>query len=173
MIAELVPELIQTLVLLSDIFIIAVLLVRFGDIRNGYIARLNRLFEKHSYTFAFLVALTATLGSLFYSEIMGYDPCLLCWYQRIMMYPLTIIFGAAILFKRKDVHFYTVPMSVIGGIIAIYHYYTQLFPEGATCIIDSTVDCAAKYTLAYGYITIPVMAITGFALIIMFSFWRR
>ena len=120
---------------------------------------------------AFLSAALATSGSLFYSQIMGYDPCLLCWWQRIFMYPLVLLTPIALYFRDKYIVRYVVPMSVIGGGIAIAHYIQQL-TQVAMC--GGTTSCAVKYTFHYGYITIPVMALTSFALTIVFiSNWAR
>src|SRR3972149_7646759 len=69
-----------------------------------------------------IVALTATLGSLYFSEVAGFEPCKLCWLQRIFMYPLVIILGTAYLRKLKDTWNYVLPLSITGGLIAAYHY---------------------------------------------------
>src|SRR3989338_190832 len=75
---------------------------------------------------AFLVALFATLGSLFYSEIAHYTPCLLCWYQRIFKYPQVFLLGLGLVKRDKNIADYSLLLSVIGGILAAYHYLLQL-----------------------------------------------
>src|SRR3989338_9201466 len=85
-------------------------------------SELLNFFAKHVLVFSFIVALAATLGSLFYSEIAGYEPCKLCWFQRIFMYPQTIIFGLAWLKKDYGIVLYGLVLSSMGALIAGYHY---------------------------------------------------
>jgi len=108
----------------------------------------------------------ATLGSLFYSEGMGFIPCELCWYQRILMYPLVIIYGYAI--YKKDIR-YAFPgllMSGIGILVSTYHYLVQQLPglqeAGQGCGI---VPCNMKYVEFLGFITIPFQALIAFLVI--------
>lgn len=116
---------------------------------------------------AFTVALTATLGSLYLSEIAHFTPCKLCWLQRIFMYPLVIILGTALYKKRQDVAVYVLPLSLVGGLISSYHYYLQMNPQPlAPCSdIGFSVSCSDRFVTSYGYITIPWMALSAFVLI--------
>ena len=136
--------------------------------RKGY----NYMHSKLSKWFlpmAFAVALAATSGSLFYSEIVGWTPCLLCWYQRIMMYPLVVILGIASLRRDKRVGVYVLPLAAIGGLIAAFHYAQQVSSTFAAistgCAAAGGVECTVRYTFSYGYVTIPMMALTGFVTI--------
>ncbi len=113
---------------------------------------------------AFIVALIATSGSLFYSQIAGYTPCKLCWFQRIFMYPLVLLLGIAI-YKKEKIPQYTIPMSIIGGMIAFYHYMIQVTKLTFSC--TEGVECAVRNFFHLGYITIPLMAFTAFLLIII------
>ncbi len=132
-----------------------------------------KLIEDNSLLFAFIVALIATLGSLFYSEIAGYTPCKLCWYQRIFMYPQSILLGIALFKKFKNIFYYVVPLSIIGGIISIYHYIIQRMSYVSSCAADG-VSCTFKYVFHFGYITIPMMALTAFCLIIILTYsWKK
>lgn len=112
-------------------------------------------------------ALLATAGSLFYSEVMEFVPCELCWYQRIFMYPLVIIYGAALLKKDVRIAFSGVILSGIGMFISTYHYLLQKVPAlhdlGAAC---SGPSCTAIYVNYFGFVTIPFMA--GIAFIVIF-----
>lgn len=128
----------------------------------------NHLAHKNGGKIILLVSLVATMGSLFFSEIAGYNPCTLCWYQRIMMYPLVIISAAMIIRKTKDYLYAIAPMALIGLGISGYHYYIQFLPAVLSCIAGG-VNCAAKEFLTYGYITIPMMALTAFAAILTVS----
>lgn len=115
---------------------------------------------------AFIQAIAATSGSLYYSEIKHYTPCVLCWYQRILMYPLIIIIGVGILRKDKKLYQYVLPMSILGTIIAAYHVMLQkgILPESvAPCTLGAA--CTTKYVGYFGFITIPVMSLTAFVVI--------
>ncbi len=115
---------------------------------------------------AWFQAIVATLGSLFFSEVMKFTPCVLCWYQRILMYPLVAILGVGILRKDKDVPYYVLPLSILGLIIAGYHnlLYYKIIPESnAPCI--QGVSCTTKFFAWFGFITIPLLSLTAFTVI--------
>lgn len=116
--------------------------------------------------FAWLVSLIAMLGSLFFSDVMGFVPCTLCWYQRIAMYPLVLIFGIAVWKNRQDVLTYSFPLSIVGMLISIYHLGVQaeIIPEGASPCVQG-VPCSAMYIQWFGFITIPFLSFIAFSLI--------
>lgn len=121
----------------------------------------------------FIVALLATLGSLIYSDVIGYEPCKLCWYQRIFMYPLVLIFGMALWKKHEWIKPYGILLSGIGALIAAFHYLGQIGwnPFGLECLaIGYSASCAKNFVLEFGYITIPLMAFSAFTLIAL-SLW--
>lgn len=120
---------------------------------------------------SFFVAGVAVLGSLFFSEIAGYEPCKFCWIQRILMYPLVIIFGLALIKKTRDAHFYGLALGGLGVLVAAYHYLMQVdLITPTTCsAVGYASSCADSFTLTFGYITIPLMALTAFALITIFT----
>jgi len=123
----------------------------------------------NSYIFSFIVALTATSGSLFYSEVAGFTPCILCWYQRILMYPQVLLFGTALWKSEEKITDYTIVMSVVGAFIAGYHYLLQIgvLPELPCSAVGFSVSCAQIFTMSLGYITIPLMAFTAFVMIML------
>lgn len=125
---------------------------------------------KSSFTLysAFIVAVVATLGSLYLSEIKGFIPCELCWYQRICMYPLSLILGIATFNDDKSIKKYVLPIAIVGGCISIYHYLEQKVP-GFADIMPCTkgVPCNIDYLDWWGVITIPFMALVAFILIIL------
>ena len=131
--------------------------------------------DKNSLLLIFIVSVLATLGSLFYSEVAGYEPCKLCWFQRIFMYPLALISGIALYFKDRAVKKYIMPMASIGLAIALYHYLLQIqkliFPSfelPSNCgLVGYSAGCSNYFVLKLGYITIPMMAATAFAMIIV------
>ncbi|MGF9713898.1 disulfide bond formation protein B [Paenibacillus sp. JMULE4] len=118
--------------------------------------------------FAWIVSVVATSGSLYFSEVLGFIPCDLCWYQRIFMYPLSVILGIAAYYNEKSLKKYVLPLSIIGGSISLYHYMLQKIP-GFVEIKPCTqgVPCNVDYIDWLGFITIPFLALTAFLLIIM------
>ncbi|MEK3882927.1 disulfide oxidoreductase [Paenibacillus sp. PL2-23] len=116
--------------------------------------------------FAWLVAVIATLGSLYFSEIKGFIPCSLCWYQRILMYPLSIILGIAAFYDEHAIRKYVLPLSVLGMLVSAFHYMEQKVPGFASIKLCSQgVPCSGMYINWLGFITIPFLAFTGFTLI--------
>lgn len=115
---------------------------------------------------AWVVALTATLGSLYFSEIREFVPCELCWIQRIFMYPLTIILGIAAFTNEISIRKYVLPLSLIGNGVSLYHYLVQKVPGFADvkpCV--QGVPCNIQYINWFGFVTIPFLALTAFTLI--------
>lgn len=124
---------------------------------------------------AWLQALVATLGSLYFSEIAKFTPCVLCWYQRIAMYPLVAIILVGMLLKDKRLPLYVLPVALIGWGISIYHnlLYYKILPESiAPCV--NGVSCTTKFFAWFGFITIPFLSLTAFTVIIacMIIYWR-
>jgi len=121
----------------------------------------------------FLVAGTATAGSLYFSEVKGFVPCELCWFQRIFMYPLALLFLVAAVTRARLPSRYVVPLAGIGLLFSVYHYQLQLFPEQET-ICTGVVPCIVKYVEEFGFVTIPFMAASGFAalLLLQLAAWR-
>jgi len=115
---------------------------------------------------AWLVALIATGGSLYFSEVAGFIPCELCWYQRILMYPLALILGIASYRDDRSVVIYTLPLSLIGAALSAYHYLLQKVPglaELTPC--KQGIPCSGQYINWLGFITIPFLAFVAFVLI--------
>jgi len=115
---------------------------------------------------AWIVAVVATLGSLYFSEIRHYIPCELCWYQRILMYPLSLLLGIAAYSNERRIKKYVLPMSIIGGLISLFHYLEQKVP-GFSGIKPCTqgVPCNIDYIDWLGFITIPFLALIAFTII--------
>jgi disulfide bond formation protein DsbB len=116
---------------------------------------------------ALAVAVTATAGSLIYSGYFHFEPCRLCWYQRIAMYPLTLLLLVGVLRRDRNVRFYVLPPAVLGFCVGAYHYLIQSVPalSGDTaCSI--TAPCNAKYVNEFGFVSIPFMAACGFLAVI-------
>lgn len=126
--------------------------------------------------FAWLASIIAMIGSLFFSERMGFVPCTLCWYQRILMYPLVLFLGIAFYRNDQDIFKYVLPMSVIGIVVSGYHYALQKLPslnEFSAC--SSGVPCSGQYINLFGFVTIPFLALIAFIFItvMMIILWKR
>ena len=123
---------------------------------------------------AWLVALVATTGSLVYSEVIHFVPCRLCWFQRIAMYPMSVVLLVGAVRRDLAARFSALPLALIGLLISIWHYTIQVFPslEGGSC--DSLNPCSARYVEVLGFISIPFMAGAGFTLIaVLLLFYVR
>ncbi len=112
---------------------------------------------------AWVIALIATAGSLFFSEVMQLPPCVLCWYQRIAMYPLVVIIGIGIITRDGRLKNYALPICLIGLAISIYHnlLYYGILPESITPCTEG-ISCTSRQIEWLGFITIPLMALTAF-----------
>jgi disulfide bond formation protein DsbB len=120
---------------------------------------------------AWAISLIATMGSLYFSEVMGYIPCNLCWYQRITMYPMVVFLGIATVKKDYGIVKYCVPTLLIGLAISIYHNLmekTDWFDGGNhACGI---VPCDAEYINWFGFITIPFLSLMAHILVLLLLF---
>jgi len=118
---------------------------------------------------AFIVAALATGGSLFFSEIAGFVPCDLCWFQRICMYPLSLLTLFAASHADYKVARYLLPIPIVGACVSVYHLLIEnnAISEPSSCRIGGA-GCAVKWINEFGYVTIPTLALTGFLLLIGF-----
>lgn len=115
---------------------------------------------------AWFIALIAMVGSLFFSEVMQLPPCLLCWYQRIAMYPLVVIIGAGVIMRDRRMKFYALPLALAGLAVAVYHnllYYGILPESSAPCA--QGISCTSEQIVWFGFITIPLLALAAFVTI--------
>ena len=126
--------------------------------------------QENGLIFISTVSLIATLGSLYFSEIRGFEPCTLCWYQRILMYPIILISGIALFQKNARIALTTAIFAIIGGSISLYHYGIQklqfLSDSAPSC---GSVSCTGQYINYLGFITIPFLALLAFAMIAITS----
>lgn len=116
---------------------------------------------------AWLLATAGTLGSLFFSEVMEFAPCTLCWYQRIFLYPLVITLGIGLFPLDKGAIKYSLPLVVIGWLFAFYHnlLYHGIIPKSlAPC--KQGVSCTETYIDLFGFLTIPMLSLILFTVII-------
>lgn len=135
----------------------------------------NRYFhflKKHSFHFAFLLALGAIMGSLTYSQIFGFPPCTFCWWQRIFMYPQAVLFAVGIYLKDIKVWITGIILSLIGASFSIYHILLQagIRASGVPCDAAGGVACTKIDVLIFGWLTIPMMCLTLFIGILTFAY---
>ena len=119
-------------------------------------------------TLAWGVALLATAGSLYFSEIANYTPCTLCWYQRIAMYPLVLILGIAIVRRDIGVRIYAIPLAAVGAAIAGYHDLLEWFPQIDTGACSAVIPCTQVWFREFGFVSLPLLALIAFSLVIVF-----
>jgi non-canonical purine NTP pyrophosphatase (RdgB/HAM1 family) len=131
-----------------------------------YLSGRNELFQTFMVYLAWLQSIVATGGSLYFSEVMHLPPCVLCWYQRILMYPLALLLAVGLIRKDKALHWYVLPLSVLGLVISGYHnllYYGILPQALAPC--TAGVSCTTRFFAWFGFITIPLLSFIAFAVI--------
>ncbi len=151
----------------ANVFVVGYLVLVLVDRSGaGIRGRFSAALVGYEIPFAWVAATTATLGSLYLSEIVNLIPCTYCWYQRIAMYPLVVILGVAWWRKERAVLWYTVPLAVIGFGISAWHYLIQQVPTlgGSACTIG--FPCNAAYFWEFGFISIPYMAGSAFLLVL-------
>lgn len=113
---------------------------------------------------AWLIALAATLGALFIGEIMGRTPCVLCWYQRIAMFPLALILGLACFTSDHGIRRYVVPLAVIGGLIALWHslLFAGIIPEPVQPCERNGPSCSGEDQVLFGILPLPYLSLISF-----------
>ncbi|TVP77797.1 MAG: disulfide bond formation protein B [Gemmatimonadales bacterium] len=114
---------------------------------------------------AWITATVSTVGSLYLSDVVGFVPCLLCWYQRIAMYPLVLVLGTGVITADRRTWRWGLPLAISGLLIALYHISIQFRPALDVGMCDVGVPCSARYLSVFGWVSIPVLAAGGFLLI--------
>lgn len=135
--------------------------------KNRASDRFLRSVSNNAYIISFLITLCGMVLSLVYSDVIGYLPCTLCWYSRVLLYPATLLLGLALWKEDRTITDYIIALSGLGVVLSIYQKYLEL---GGTTIVPcaaSAVSCSKVYVLEFGYITIPVMALTSFTFILV------
>lgn len=117
---------------------------------------------------AWFMSAVATLGSLFFSEVMKFPPCVLCWYQRICMYPLVLVLFMGLFPYEKKVARFALPLALVGWIIALYHnlLYYHILPESAAPCVQG-ISCTTVQIQWFGFVTIPFMSLVAFSFIVV------
>ncbi len=144
---------------------------------NQHMQKFLQFFQKNAIHLVLLVAITAMLGSLYFSDVKGYPPCVLCWYQRICMYSLIPICLVGFFRGDQKVYHFVVPLAIIGWLTALYHnmLYTGIIKNEDMCSFG--ISCTSKYVEYLGFITIPLMSFTAFSMIlvlcVLYRRWNR
>ena len=163
----------SVLTFLAQVFLAGLLLLAMLSIENLKKNSAKFLSEKNALWAVFFISLLATSGSLFYSQIAGFPPCELCWFQRIFMYPQVVILGVALLKKESQILDYSLALASVGTLISLYHnYIIYAAVESNTCLL-SAISCTTKVVLGLGYVTIPLMALTAFVAILAILLLQR
>ncbi len=136
-----------------------------------FVTKENKLLDfvkKHFLWIGFIISFSGVLSSLFYSNVIGFIPCYLCWFQRIFMYPTALIFLVALIKKDRNVSSYILPLVSIGALFALYHNYIYYFGEGTAPCDASGVSCVKALVMEFGgYISIPSLSLTSFVALIV------
>src|SRR3989338_7551430 len=162
-------------ILLQIFSVIALVVLFFRPKENKFLG----FIDKHYLTLGFLVSLSSSLFSLVYSEIIGFLPCPLCWYQRIFLFPLVFIFGVAIWYKDRKIVKYTLPLLCVGFIISVYQNFFYYFGNGSALPCGASgVSCYQQLVSEFGgYISIPMLALTSFfsliTIVLVAHFYKR
>ena len=116
---------------------------------------------------AWSLAAGSTLGSIFFSHVMEFAPCVLCWYQRIFLFPLVVILSRGLFPFDKAVIKYALPLAICGWLVAAYHnlLYSGIIPQDMQPC-SKGVSCTEKYIDLFGFLTIPMLSLIGFSILI-------
>lgn len=157
---------VTTLTLLSNIAFVLGLV--FLVVNKQFKDFVYKFVEKNILILLFVISLSAMIGSLLYSNIIGFPPCELCWFQRIFLYPQVLLSLIAFIKKDLNIVMYLLPLSILGAAVSFFHSLVQM--GIGSSILGGCVavggECAKVYVKAYNYITIPFMSFTIFAYLI-------
>lgn len=123
---------------------------------------IRRLVTSNTLALVLLLSLGSVVGSLVYSDVIGYAPCSLCWLQRICMYPLALIAIVGLKYKDQTARRYILPLVTIGVLIASYHLVLTYMPTANIPCPAGSVSCALRFVNTFGFVTIPLMSFSFF-----------
>lgn len=164
-------------VLASDVAIVlfcVILILAWKSHTESLVQKIVDFIGKYSLPFILVITATSVVTTLYYSEVAGLEPCKLCWFQRIFLYPQLVIVFVALIRKTRGIAYYLIPLSILGSIVSLYHYSLQWGgPPLIPCSADVALSCSKRFFLEFGYITESMMALTAFLLIITLSYARN
>ncbi|MEI2640679.1 MAG: disulfide bond formation protein B [Microthrixaceae bacterium] len=170
---ETVTTFFALLAVLGIVFLVAVLVLAIiakarGDLPEGLLP-LREGLGSTALMLGCAVAAVCMFGSLYLSEIAKFPPCQFCWYQRIAMYPMTLLLGIAAFRKDSAIKYYTIPLGIIGAGLSTYHYLIERFPDSVAHACTEEVPCSTVWIWKFHFLSIPAMAGIGFLLIVTLS----
>lgn len=130
---------------------------------------------RRAFVIGFVVSIGATLLSFFYSDVVGYIPCVLCWYQRVFVFSQPILFMVGLIKKESGILYSVFWLSFVGALISLYHYFVQMVDVAfVPCPATGGISCARREFIEFGYVTIPMMALTYFVtmMVIVYAYRR-
>ena len=158
------------LALVASFAVVAVVVLRLAaSASDGARDRWDDLVElvaPNAFGMAWVVAFLATAGSLYFSEVAGFEPCTLCWYQRIAMYPLVVVLAVAAARRERAGAWYAIAIAAIGAVVSAYHVLLEWFPSIDTGACSATTPCTLVWFRVFGFISLPTLAFVAFALIL-------
>ncbi len=170
MTTEAVTLFLALLAVVAQIAVVAAVVLAAGGRVSPALARIREAavdtVGPQALALAFAVAALAMAGSLYFSEVAHFTPCRLCWYQRICMYPLVPMLGLAAWRGDRSIRPYAAVLAAIGALIAAYHVLLERYPTLETSVCEPTTPCTVVWVRRFGYLTIPAMALSAFALIL-------
>ena len=155
----------------NEVFELFFAMLSLGTLGFGLIVLFARIFkvknllvevQKIALPLAALITTTAMFGSIYFSEIVNYKPCRLCWYQRAAMYPLAVLLVIANFKKFKLMKIAAVSLASVGGAIAAYHWFIERFPDLDAGVCDANLPCSVVWFENFGFVTLSFMALTAF-----------
>ncbi len=154
---------------LSNIFALALFGAIATLVAGLFVPQIRSLLVTFAPVLVSAIAIGATVGSLYFSEVADFVPCRYCWFQRIAMYPIAVILPMGLVFRDRSVFRYALALASIGLAISAYHVQLQWFPDQSSNSCDLVSPCTAKWVEAFGFVTIPQMAGLAFISIICLS----
>lgn len=160
--------------ILLQVATLALLGIYFFGRGNETLRAIGASVGRFGYHSGFAFALGGALLTLYYSDVLGFEPCPLCWWQRIFLYPQVLLFALAAWRKEMNIAVYSIALSVCGLAVALYQHGLQMLPSGTLPCPATSVSCAQRIVFEFGYITFPLMAASLFAfLIVVMLFVKR
>jgi disulfide bond formation protein DsbB len=161
---EFITQVFSVLTIVAEVGIIVIVLSVIFRKKGEWM--LHRILRMHAPAIAFFISLFAALASLFYSEVAGFPPCSLCWIQRAFMFPLPFILLYAWIKGSRRTEGIALLLALIGSGVAVYNWFIQVGGNAFIPCPTSGESCARIFFTLFGYVTIPVMSLTAFALIV-------
>jgi disulfide bond formation protein DsbB len=159
----------------SQIAAVVLIFAYIGRNRFGMARSAANFLGSYGLWLSFAFVLLGVGSSLFYSEILGFLPCGLCWFQRIFLYPQVVLYALALLKRERRIAEYGMVLSILGGIVSLYHHYIQMGGnELLPCpAVAGAADCAKRFVFEFGYVTFPLVAFSVFALVAVMLLFVR